>query len=276
MTRTGRETNEFPSPMDWMLETRTYGMKIRFTTTAGGVIDWIGDQVIFRRIRFTMTELSGFMHAVLQEARNTMAQLTMCGDKGIQALPTIAWDDVYDDNSNDAVGYTFLKDDRNAPWVEKGKGYIKRRLVRSKERRKAWLHRPEAESSQQSSQSTGQPYKEKTARAYGRLLDQFREKLLILMHMVSGQPARATEILTVRIENTANAGVRNIFASHGQMCFVTAYHKNFQQSDQVKIIHRFMPPEVGELFVWYVWLVLPFWQNVQGTIKRSTFRSAYI
>jgi hypothetical protein len=39
MTRTGREINEFPSPMDWMLETRTYGMKIRFTTTAGGVID---------------------------------------------------------------------------------------------------------------------------------------------------------------------------------------------------------------------------------------------
>jgi superfamily II DNA helicase RecQ len=44
----------------------------------------------------------------------------------------------------------------------------------------------------------------------------------------------------------------------------------------VKIIHRFMPPEVGELLVWYVWLVLPFWQNVQGIIKRSTFRSAYI
>ncbi|TWU70350.1 hypothetical protein ED733_000020, partial [Metarhizium rileyi] len=275
MTRTGKEADESPSPMDWMLETRTYGMKIRFTTTAGGVIDWIGDQVIFRRIRFTMAELSGFMHAVLQEARNIMAELTMCGSEGIHALPVIVWDDVYDDNSNDAVGYTFIKDDRNTPWVEKGKGYIKRRLVQCKQRRKAWLHRPDADN-QQTSQPTRHPYREKTAREYGRLLDRFREKLLILMHMVSGQPARATEILTVRMENTANAGTRNIFASHGQMCFVTAYHKNFQQSDQAKIIHRFMPPEVGELLVWYVWLVLPFWQNVQGIIKRSTFRSAYI
>lgn len=275
MTRTGKEADESPSPMDWMLETRTYGMKIRFTTTAGGVIDWIGDQVIFRRIRFTMAELSGFMHAVLQEARNIMAELTMCGSEGIHALPVIVWDDVYDDNSNDAVRYTFIKDDRNTPWVEKGEGYIKRQLVQCKQRRKAWLHRPDADN-QQTSQPTRHPYREKTAREYGRLLDRFREKSLILMHMVSGQPARATEILTVRMENTANAGARNIFVSHGQMCFVTAYHKNFQQSDQVKIIHRFMPPEVGELLVWYVWLVLPFWQNVQGIIKRSTFRSAYI
>ncbi|PNP44455.1 hypothetical protein TGAMA5MH_03801 [Trichoderma gamsii] len=250
-------------------------MKIRFMTTAGGVIDWIGDQVIFRRIRFSMAELSGFMHAVLQEARDIMAELTMCGGEGVGALPAIAWDDVYDDNSNDEVGYTFIKDGRNAPWVEKGRGYVKRQLVQSRKRRKAWLRRPEA-NDQQAGQPLRHPYKEKTAREYGRSLDRFREKLLILMHMVSGQPARATEILTVRVENTANGGPRNIFASHGQMCFVTAYHKNFQQSDQVKIIHRFMPPEVGELLVWYVWLVLPFWQNVQGMIKRSTFRSAYV
>lgn len=46
----------------------------------------------------------------------------MCGGEGIHGLPTIAWDDVYDDdNSNDAVGYTFIKDGRNMPWVEKGK-----------------------------------------------------------------------------------------------------------------------------------------------------------
>lgn len=250
-------------------------MKIRFMTTAGGVIDWIGDQVIFRRIRFSMAELSGFMHAVLQEARNIIAELTMCGSDGIHALPAIAWDDVYDDNSNDEVGYTFIKDSRNAPWVEKGRGYVKRQLVQSRKRREAWLRRPEG-NDQQASQPLRHPYKEKTAREYGRSLDRFREKLLILMHMVSGQPARATEILTVRVENTANGGPRNIFASHGQMCFVTAYHKNFQQSDQVKIIHQFMPPEVGELLVWYIWLVLPFWQNVQGMIKRSTFRSAYV
>ncbi|KID81817.1 RecQ helicase TLH3 [Metarhizium guizhouense ARSEF 977] len=89
MTRTGKEADKSLSPMDWMLETRTYGMKIWFTTTAGGVINWIGDQVIFRRIRFTIAELSGFMHAVLQEARNIIAELIMCGSEGIHALLVI-------------------------------------------------------------------------------------------------------------------------------------------------------------------------------------------
>jgi hypothetical protein len=139
MTRTGKEINEFPSPMDWMLETRTYGIKIRFTTTAGGVINWNGDQVIFRRIRFSIAQLSGFMHAVLQEARNIMAELTMCGGKGIQELPAIQWDDVYNNNSNNAVGYMFIIDDRNMPWVKKGKDYVRRRFINSDELRKAWL-----------------------------------------------------------------------------------------------------------------------------------------
>ncbi|PNP44426.1 hypothetical protein TGAMA5MH_03816 [Trichoderma gamsii] len=171
MTRVGKETDEFPSPMDWMLETRTYGMKIRFTTTAGGVIDWIGDQIIFRRIRFSMAELSGFMHAVLQEARSIMTDLTMCGGEGVHALPAIAWDDVYDDNSNDEVGYSFIKDGRNAPWVEKGKGYVKRQLVQSMKRRKAWLRVPDAREGQGSQPPSRHPYRETTAREYGWLLD---------------------------------------------------------------------------------------------------------
>lgn len=62
---------------------------------------------------------------------------------------------------------------------------------------------------------------------YGRLVDKFQAKLLLLMHIVSGLLVRATEILTVRMENTANRGTRNVFASYGQMYFVMAYYKNF-------------------------------------------------
>ncbi len=111
---------------------------------------------------------------------------------------------------------------------------------------------------------------------YGRLVDKFQAKLLLLIHIVSGLPARATEILTVRIENIANMGTRNVFTSYGQMCFIIAYYKNFQQSNQAKIIYQFIPPKVGALLVWYIWLVLPFWQSVQGTIKQSTFQSVYV
>ena len=40
--------------------------------------------------------------------------------------------------------------------------------------------------------------------------------------------------------------------------FVTKYHKGYAMSGDVKIIFRYLPREVGELVVWYLWLVLPF------------------
>ncbi len=60
------------------------------------------------------------------------------------------------------------------------------------------------------------------------------------------------------------------------MCFVTMYHKGFRRTRNTKIIHQYLPREVGELTVWYMWLVLPFWQNVQGRIKQKRRRSAFL
>lgn len=45
--------------------------------------------------------------------------------------------------------------------------------------------------------------------------------------------------------------------------FVTKYHKGFYASNDVKVIHRYLPREVGELVVWYLWLVLPFVEKLQ-------------
>ena len=65
----------------------------------------------------------------------------------------------------------------------------------------------------------------------------FRSQLLILMHMTGGQPARGTEILSVRHRNTVKGGHWNLFIEDGLVVFVTKYHKGFQMSGDVKIIH---------------------------------------
>ena len=65
----------------------------------------------------------------------------------------------------------------------------------------------------------------------------FREKLLVLVHMTAGQPARATEILSVRHSNTIKGGHRNIFIEDGIVVFVTRYYKGYAVSGDVKIIY---------------------------------------
>jgi hypothetical protein len=92
---------------------------------------------------------------------------------------------------------------------------------------------------------------------------EFREKLAVLMHIAGGQPARGPELLSVRHSNTVKGRHRNVFIEDGMVVFATRYHKGYNVSGDVKIIHRYLPREVGELVVWYMWLVLPFQQRLE-------------
>jgi hypothetical protein len=91
---------------------------------------------------------------------------------------------------------------------------------------------------------------------------EFGEKLSVAIHVTSGQPARAPELLSLRHRNTDGA-VRNVFIEDGLAVVASKYHKGFYASKDAKIIHRYLPRVVGELVVWYLWLVLPFVERLQ-------------
>src|SRR5277367_3923289 len=99
--------------------------------------------------------------------------------------------------------------------------------------------------------------------AYQQEIKRFQELLLILMHISGGQSARAPELLGIRWKNTEQGGVRNIFIEDGLVAFVTAYHKGYRSSNNIKIIHRYLPQEIGEVLVYYLWLVQPFYKKLQ-------------
>jgi hypothetical protein len=44
------EYNSKPTPMDSILRLRAFGFKIWFTTNAEGVIDWVGDTLLYGNI----------------------------------------------------------------------------------------------------------------------------------------------------------------------------------------------------------------------------------
>ncbi|CAG8282894.1 unnamed protein product [Penicillium salamii] len=93
---------------------------------------------------------------------------------------------------------------------------------------------------------------------YMRRMVAFRQKLSVAVHICGGQPAQALELLSIRHKNTHSGGYRNVFIEDGMVAMVTSYYKGFYASNDVKIIHRYLPWDVGELVVWYLWLVLPF------------------
>lgn len=88
---------------------------------------------------------------------------------------------------------------------------------------------------------------------------------MVLVHLSAGAPARATELLSIRHTNGAEArNQRGVFIDNGTVSFVTAYHKGFSASQKAKIIHRYVPREVGELVIQFLWLVQPFIEQLQA------------
>jgi len=53
-------------------------------------------------------------------------------------------------------------------------------------------------------------------------------------------------------------GNRSIYLENGFVYFVIYYYKGYSISGSTKIIHRYLPREIGELLVYFLWLVLPF------------------
>lgn len=113
--------------------------------------------------------------------------------------------------------------------------------------------------------------------AYFTKVDQFLERLLLLIHLTSGQPARGTEVMTLQHSNTMQGHHRGIYIEEGLIGTVTSYHKGYNITGSTKIIHRYLPKEVSELLVYYLWLVLPFWQKLDVLAnKRKDPPSVYL
>jgi len=103
-------------------------------------------------------------------------------------------------------------------------------------------------------------------RRYVRKVDKFLELLLFVTHTTAGQPARGTEITTVRYQNGFLQD-RNVFVIDGRVVLITRYHKSQSQFDKPKIIPRFLPWRVGQLISVYLAYVQRFREHLMVQVQ---------
>jgi superfamily II DNA helicase RecQ len=241
-------------PMQWLLDLRTYGLKIHYNTTKPGHVAWNGhDELLYQGQQFTMRQFRGMVHLLIREARRTLiSDLLHCGE-GRTDVPEVPWPSMRDNATNEAVGWSFLQDQRTQ-WPVKGERWLLDRIQQEGAFQRQFL------------QEDGQGFRGPPVEAYLQQVASFLEKLLAGVQFTWGQPARAPELLSIRYLNTAVGGQRNVFIENGMVVLVTRYHKGYQIQGDVKIIHRYLPREVGELLVWYLWLVRPFQQQLESYV----------
>jgi hypothetical protein len=152
-------------------------------------------------------------------------------------------------------------------WTKRGVSFIDNPHNRLREKRKWTLKRilsDEDGSKMRNERSWVMPH----VRRYLRKIDRFRELLLFCMHLTGGQPVRGTEMTTLRFKNGYLQN-RNIFVMHGQMVFVTRYHKSQSQMDKPKVIPRFLPWRVGQVLAVYLAYVQPVQEYLSVQVKGS-------
>ena len=162
------------SPMQWMLDLRTYGMKIHFNTTATGHVGWQGsDEILYKDVQFNMAQFRGMVHGWVQECRQSMEDLLFCRGKE-QQMPEVPWESLRDNPTNVQPGWNFLQDQRARMPVD-GQKWLFDRIGDDAAIRRLFL-RPDSQSG----------VNRDGVRAYLQRVAKFLEKLLLLMH-VTGQ-----------------------------------------------------------------------------------------
>jgi hypothetical protein len=62
---------------------------------------------------------------------------------------------------------------------------------------------------------------------------------------------------------------QNIFSEDGLVALVTLYRKGYTCTGSNKIIHCCLPQEVRELFVYYIWIILPIVRELDLLVPHS-------
>ncbi len=112
-------------------------------------------------------------------------------------------------------------------------------------------------------------------REYMREVDKFRKLLLFCVHVSGGQPARGTEILSLRFKNGSYRD-RNVFIMDGSVMTVTLYNKTEAEWDIPKVVPRFLPWRVGQLLALYLVYSQPFVEMLSVRTGEGCGWSEYI
>ncbi|KAG6019369.1 hypothetical protein E4U40_007082 [Claviceps sp. LM458 group G5] len=113
------------------------------------------------------------------------------------------------------------------------------------------------------------------ASEYLRHVDKFRKLLLFCVHVTGGQPARGTEILSLRFKNGCVRS-RNVFLLDGYVMTITFYNKTDAEWDCPKILPRFLPWRVGQLLLSYLVYVQPLAALLGDDLGDGSFGSEYL
>ncbi|KAF7139734.1 hypothetical protein CNMCM5793_007669 [Aspergillus hiratsukae] len=255
------------TPVGWALRLRTYGKKIKIhqTPVLPGHVDWSddGNTLSYRGQNLHMVDFQRFTHSqveMLQGQLNGLLLQTLSSSP--PPIPDLHLSQLHDDHAHPGTGWNLLRDPRNKTQLAGHERWVIDCIITDPLLREQFI--------EPSTDRNRFIWKKQMATEYLTQVDQFLERLLIVCHLTSGQPARGTEILSLRHVNTWHGQHRGIFVENGLVGLVTAYHKGYHMTGSTCLIHRYLPERASKILVYYLWLVHPFQRQLRTLAFQDT------
>ena len=196
---------------------RTYGLKIRMTTKAGGTVLWEGDSILVNKIKFDMNDIRIVMQGLYETVRKRLNELLYV-EREVQ-LPALDLKSVCDNAAELSEGRDFLKGSRNEFTVN-GERWMWRRMFAEEAIERDFiaggLHHVQSRDDIQ--------WNSKKVEDYFRKVRRFKEELQALVHFAAGASARATSLISIQTENGPQRREQGgIFIENGIVDIVPAY-----------------------------------------------------
>jgi superfamily II DNA helicase RecQ len=237
------------SVMSKALSILAYGKSIAMNHSNAGSISWSDDrtEMSYKGTPIDVARFGSMIRGVIEEAEDKLWKDLIWATQ--EQRFEVPLDKLQDDVTWTKRGVSFVDNANNG--LQDKREWMTRRALADARGKKMWKQKE---------------WSRLEVRNYLRKVDRFRELLLFCIHVTGGQPARGTEITSIRFRNGFQQD-RNVFAIQGHMVIVTRYHKSQSQFDKPKVIPRFLPWRVGQLLAIYLAYVQPFQQYLTVKVK---------
>ncbi|TKA62306.1 hypothetical protein B0A55_12932, partial [Friedmanniomyces simplex] len=236
-----------------MISLLAYGKTIALSHNNTGSVSWSLDRTVvqYRGRPIYLDRVGEMMQNVVREAEDKL------------------WAELMWTKTDDRFEIPLEKLENDVTFTKRGVSFIANRANGLRDKRGWMLERAFAHPEGKKLHRSG-TWSKGVVQKYLRQVDRFRELLLFCVHVTGGQPARGSEITTIRFRNGFLQD-RNVFAIQGHMVIVTRYHKSRSQFDKPKVIPRFLPWKVGQLLAVYLTYVQPVQEYLSEQVRGFGF-----
>jgi superfamily II DNA helicase RecQ len=243
------------SPMSEMLSLLAYGKFVALNAGNSGNVYWSRDKTIFylNGKPIVIGQFQQMARDIVSEAAEMLWQELLWAAEPAERF-VVKLDKIVDDVTFTKRGISFVNRKENG--LSGGLEWM--------------LHRVMQTTASQQLRSSDSTWNVKQVKRYLRRVDHFLGLMLTGIHVTSGQPGRGSEVTTMRHRNGVLQD-RNIFVVDGQLMTVVRYHKSQSQWDKPKVVPRFLPWRLGQVFAVYLAYLQPFQEYLRVQVLGGGF-----